>query len=1054
MSALAARMQDRSAQQGMIQMKSIKSRGGGGTGQPGNMAMKPEIWRTIFDAIEEPAFLHDEQFRLTLTNLAYCQAAGVTEAQALGKPYWEVFPPGSGPLPGCLAAATGTGDTASQDEVSVDAKLFLSKGYTVRGPQNQYLYSLHLLSDITAQRQGVAALAASEERMRLAIETARDAIITVDGNGGTVSAWNPAAEAIFGYSRQEAMGRVLHDFLAPERFRATATQAMAHFAASGQGAAIDKTLELVALHKNGTEFPIELSLTATQLHGTWQATGIARDISQRKRAEQALRESEEHHRSLVAALSEGVVLQDATGTITMVNRNAERLLGLGSGQLLGSGSIDPRWYAIREDGSRFPGEAHPAMLTLRTGVPQSDVIMGIHRPDGALSWISVNTQPLIEPGQALPAGVVSSLRDITESKAVEERLRLANTVVENSPAVLFRWRAAQGWPVEYVSRNVSQFGYSAEELLSGAVPYASMVYPEDLERVAAEVARYSAGGGERFAQEYRLLTRDGVVRWIDDRTTIERDAQGQVLHYQGVLTDITERKRAEEALRASEEKYRTLFEESFDGLFITSVEGKILDMNKKGVAMFGYDTKEEVQRLDLERDVYAHPLDRQRILAMVNARGSAEYEVVVKKKSGEQMTTYCALTAVRDQSGTISTFRGIIRDIAERKRGELALARADRALRTLSACNEALVRTTTEPELLDAICRLVVETGGYRMAWVGFPEQDAASTVRAVAHHGHDDGFLAAARISWADTERGRGPTGSATRTGSVQVDQNFQTNPALAPWREAALARGYQSGIALPLKSTAGTLGTLTIYATEPDAFNEAEVALLLELAEDLAFGIQTLRTRLERDRIAHEHLHHAEILRHSLQDSIKAIADTVEMRDPYTAGHQRRVGQLAIAIAKEMDLPGQEIQGIGLAASIHDLGKISVPAEILSKPGKLSALEFMLLKNHAQAGFDILKDIQFPWPIATMVLQHHERQDGSGYPQGLQGQQILLQSRILAVADVVEAMASHRPYREALGVASALQEIERGRGTAFDAAVADACLRLFAQKRFVFSE
>jgi HD-GYP domain-containing protein (c-di-GMP phosphodiesterase class II) len=290
-------------------------------------------------------------------------------------------------------------------------------------------------------------------------------------------------------------------------------------------------------------------------------------------------------------------------------------------------------------------------------------------------------------------------------------------------------------------------------------------------------------------------------------------------------------------------------------------------------------------------------------------------------------------------------------------------------------------------------------------------------------------------------------------RTGTIQVVQNFLASPALARWREAALERGYRSIISLPLKSSAGTLGVLSIYASATDAFNETEVILLQELAGDLAFGIDNLRTHAERDRIAHEQLHHGEILRQSLEDSIKAIANTVEMRDPYTAGHQRRVGQLATAIARELGLSEDTMRGIELAASIHDLGKISVPAEILAKPGKLTAIEFMLLKNHAQAGFDILKDIKFPWPIATMVWQHHERQDGSGYPQGLKGEQILLESRIMAVADVVEAMASHRPYRAALGIDNALQEIERGRGTVYDAAVVDACLRLFAEKRFTFS-
>jgi HD-GYP domain-containing protein (c-di-GMP phosphodiesterase class II) len=259
-----------------------------------------------------------------------------------------------------------------------------------------------------------------------------------------------------------------------------------------------------------------------------------------------------------------------------------------------------------------------------------------------------------------------------------------------------------------------------------------------------------------------------------------------------------------------------------------------------------------------------------------------------------------------------------------------------------------------------------------------------------------------------------------------------------------------YQSDISLPLKCSTGTLGVLGIYAHEPDAFNESEVKLLQELADDLAFGIVTLRTRTERDRIAHEQLHHVEILRQSLEDSLKAIADTVLARDPYTAGHQTRVGQLAVAIAREMGLPEETIHGIALAASIHDLGKISVPAEILSKPGKLTDIEFELVKQHVQRGYDILKDIKFPWPIATMVWQHHERLDGSGYPQGLKGDEILLESRILAVADVVEAMSSHRPYRPALGIEMALKEIEHGRGSAYDADVVDACLKLFRERRF----
>lgn len=184
---------------------------------------------------------------------------------------------------------------------------------------------------------------------------------------------------------------------------------------------------------------------------------------------------------------------------------------------------------------------------------------------------------------------------------------------------------------------------------------------------------------------------------------------------------------------------------------------------------------------------------------------------------------------------------------------------------------------------------------------------------------------------------------------------------------------------------------------------------------------------------------------LRASLRDSVTALAAIVEMRDPYTAGHQRQVAQIAVAIAQALHLSEAQVEGIYLAGAVHDVGKIRVPAEILSKPGKLTALEFGMIKEHSQNGFEILKTIDFPWPIAQIVLQHHERLDGSGYPQGLHGEQILLEAKILAVADVVESMMSHRPYRPALGIQVALDEIVQHRGTLYDPQVVDVCVLLF---------
>jgi len=191
---------------------------------------------------------------------------------------------------------------------------------------------------------------------------------------------------------------------------------------------------------------------------------------------------------------------------------------------------------------------------------------------------------------------------------------------------------------------------------------------------------------------------------------------------------------------------------------------------------------------------------------------------------------------------------------------------------------------------------------------------------------------------------------------------------------------------------------------------------------------------------------------LKEALDGIIHAIASTVEIRDPYTAGHQLRVAGLAFAIAREMGFSKAQAEGVRVAGTIHDLGKISVPAEILSRPGLLTEMEFEIIKTHPQAGYDILKDMKFPWPLARIVLQHHERMDGSGYPQGLSGENTLMEARILAVADVVEAMASHRPYRPALGIDVALKKISKNKGVLYDPEVVDACLKVFTENSFRF--
>jgi HD-GYP domain-containing protein (c-di-GMP phosphodiesterase class II) len=256
----------------------------------------------------------------------------------------------------------------------------------------------------------------------------------------------------------------------------------------------------------------------------------------------------------------------------------------------------------------------------------------------------------------------------------------------------------------------------------------------------------------------------------------------------------------------------------------------------------------------------------------------------------------------------------------------------------------------------------------------------------------------------------------------------------------------GYGSVAAFPLVSSGKVLGALCIYSSRANGFEDEEIRLLRELADDLAFGIVTLRIRASEAQSAQR-------LLHSMEGTIMAMGAMVEMRDPYTAGHERRVSELSAAIACEMGLTESEVHGIRLAAAIHDLGKIQIPAEILAKPTKLTALEYEIIKGHPQAGYNILKEIDFPWPIARMVYQHHERIDGSGYPLGLQEPEISIGAKIMAVADTVEAMSSHRPYRPGLGIDKALEEIMKNRGRHYDARAVDSCVKLFKEGRFEFS-
>jgi PAS domain S-box-containing protein len=518
-------------------------------------------------------------------------------------------------------------------------------------------------------------------------------------------------------------------------------------------------------------------------------------------------------------------------------------------------------------------------------------------------------------------------------------------------------------------------------------------------------------------------------------------------HAVGMLRDITERRLAE----ATRAELAALVASSRDAIYGTDVDGIVTVWNAGAEQVFGYTESEVVGRpvTILVPEELAHEPVQLRQQAL---RGEAvsDFETVRLRKDGRRIDVAFTISPLRDASGNAAGVSVVARDISERKRAEEELKRLNWALRALGQSNSALVHAETEKDLFQACCEAIAGTGDYPLAWIGLARDDPAHSIEIVAVAGEATRYTEGLAVSWADAPIGRGPSGTSIRTGVTQVTNNLAESTAYLPWIARARASGLASSISLPINPNGAVMGALMVYGRAPDLFGEHEIKLFEELAADIGYGIGARRTRTERDGLQQEQLRGVERLKAALIGTIGAVALTVEKRDPYTAGHQQRVAELCMAIGRKMDFAEDRLEGLRLGATIHDIGKIYVPAEILNRPGKLSAPEFEMIKSHPQVGYDIVKEVKFPWPVTDMILQHHERLDGSGYPNGLKGDAIIFEARILAVADVIEAMSSHRPYRPGLGIDAALEEIVRNRGRYYDPAVADACADLFRKKEF----
>jgi len=479
--------------------------------------------------------------------------------------------------------------------------------------------------------------------------------------------------------------------------------------------------------------------------------------------------------------------------------------------------------------------------------------------------------------------------------------------------------------------------------------------------------------------------------------------------------------------------------------------GVVLDVNPAIEALLGYSRAELI---GMPMTVL-HPEDEhERARAeFVQARYSASlhsgFHVQCKDGSTKPVAIWSSEPLVLD-GRTVAIAE--IRDITDQQHKEHQLSAQNWALSAFSIAALALGRARTEEGLLQSICEAITAESVYALAWVGIAEDGPEKNIRVAASAGRALHYLDGLELSWAeDAAAGQGPAGVGIRSETVQILEDSESSETFALWRERTREVGIRSCVSIPLRIENSWRGVLMVYSVRPKAFGSAPIEVFQHLADQVVHGIEALEHKHELETERRNREHAQKSLTEALVASVAAMVTAMEMRDPYTAGHENRTADIAYAIGKEMGWPEGRLQGLRMAAMVHDIGKISIPSELLNKPSRLSYHEFEQVKGHAESSYAILKDIPFTWPIADIVRQHHEKLDGSGYPQGLMGDAILDEAKVLTVADIVEAMAAARPYRKGLGLEVALAEIERQAGTKLDEGVVRVCVRLFREERLM---
>lgn len=575
------------------------------------------------------------------------------------------------------------------------------------------------------------------------------------------------------------------------------------------------------------------------------------------------------------------------------------------------------------------------------------------------------------------------------------------------------------------------FGYEKEEAL-GKLFYELIIPFEQKERVKRNLHDFSrTGQGRRVNKviECNGISKNGE-KLVLEVSVYPLRIDGQWYAY-GIIRDISKRKEVEISLEILLRESKRLLEAVPSPAFIIDKNFKVLEANNLVLKVIGKKKAEVVGRkcYDVLCEKRKPLLDCPAFQILSMKKPQRLKKVVEVKRLNR--TFKINVTPIVGRDGNVEKFIFIMTDITEAKKVEIAL-------RSLYKIMVEIYNQKGLPEMMERVREAlgkIMNTENFFV--ILYEKEDQLSFPYYIGEKQRQEVLEEEEKLI-RNTLKSGVPVFLTLQDIKRKIRGGFVKETKLPP----------KVWIGVPLKMKGRIIGLMVLQSYKKEnALTRSDVYILELISEEIALAVEMKKAEEERQKAQKK-------LRDALNKTIEAMAIAIEKRDPYTAGHQRRVAELSVAIAREMGLSEDRTEGIRFGAMIHDIGKIQVPLEILSKPGRLTEAEYEIIKTHPEAGYEIIREIEFPWPIDKIVLQHHERLDGSGYPLGLKDGEIILEARIVAVADVVEAMSSHRPYRPAVGIEKALEEIERYKGRHYDPEVVDACIRLFKEKGFRFSD